>query len=228
MLATLQPATEMASPIPPATMPSVVPVRFWDGDRVEDWEEPRSGWALRRGPDGVWRPLQRAGSYALPPSRDVQFPTVFDDDAIRRYLGRPGAAETIRFAPRSFATTEPLPGRLVVDWADLDTLLGMGLGAGGAIPFVASFGPCRGFWSLRDLAAERGGEEAAEHVDPAVSLEQMRDALAVMLEEHRAEVSFHRPAGRLYARYQTYGAYAEGEKERIQVRTFVYVLTGGR
>lgn len=220
MLATLQPAPEVTT-----VVPSVVPVRFWDGDRVEDSEEPSAGWALRRGPDGVWRPLQRSGSYALPPSRDVQFPTAFDDDVIRRYLGRPGASETIRFAPRSFGTAEALPGRPVVDLADLDTLLGMGLGAGGAIPFVASSGECRGFWSLRDLVAEQGGEPAAAHVDPVVSVAQMREALAVMLEEFRADVSIHRPAGRLYARYQTYGPYVDGQKERIQVRTFVYMLT---
>jgi hypothetical protein len=93
------------------------------------------------------------------------------------------------------------------------------------MPFVASSGRCRGFWRLRDLCAEQSGESAAEHVAKVIPLAQMREALAVMLEEHQADVSLHRPSGRLYARYETYGAYEEGRRERIQVRTFVYVLT---
>jgi hypothetical protein len=49
-----------------------------------------------------------------------------------------------------------------------------------------------------------------------------------MLDEYqRTEMSFHRPSGRFYARYYTVGPYEEtGERERLQVRTFVYVLTG--
>ncbi|MEU9925062.1 hypothetical protein AB0H51_27905 [Streptomyces griseoluteus] len=217
MLATIQPAAEVASPVPPvAAAPSVVPVRLWDGDRM-DVRTSRHGLTWKR-EGGMWHPFSSGRPIGSP----------VEDFVIREYLERVKSSDEARYAPRSFGTTEALPGRPVMDRTDLDTLLGMGMGAEGAIPCVASSGICRGFWSLRDLVAEQGGEDAAAYINPVVSLEQMRDALAVMLEEPHAEVSFHRPAGRLYARYQTYGAYEQGEQERIQVRTYVYVLTGRR
>lgn len=223
MLAMLQPATEGATTVPPgAAVPFVVPVRFWEGDRVEDWEEPRSGWALRRGPDGVWRPLQRAGLYWLPSSRDVQFPTVFDDDVIRRHLGRSGAAESIRFAPRGLGAAEALPGRPVCSRDDMTDLPP---GAEGALPFVSSR-DLGGFWSLRDLVADRAGEEQAVGIPALLPLWQMREALAVMLQEQeQVEVSWHRPSGRFYARYWAYAAGDDwGVAPRLEPRTHVYVL----
>jgi hypothetical protein len=92
------------------------------------------------------------------------------------------------------------------------------------IPFVASFGEHRGFWSLRDLTAKQAGADAALCVPAVLPVDQMREALAVMLDEYPAAVSFHRPSGRFYARYETWGQRGDGTRPRIQLRTFVYVL----
>jgi hypothetical protein len=202
------PVTESRPIVPP-----VVPVRFWDGDTVVR-REPRTDLVWKRAADGKWYPTVSSGR---------RIGTPVEDSVMRNYLEREKSGpESPRFVPRYHWTTDALPGRPIESRADLEAVT---LDAEGAVPFVMSSGALRGFWSLRDLCEEQGGEPAAAHVDPAMPLAQMREALAVMLEEFRADVSVHRAAGRLYARYQTYGPYVQGEKERIQVRTFVYVLT---
>lgn len=217
MLATIPLPTEAARSLPlVAAAPSVVPVRFWEGDRLERFGS-TSGLAWKRAADGMWHLIDPMGE---------QDGTPVEDSLMRSRLEWEEAhKKALRFIPRHLATTDPLPGRPIEGRGDLDALL---LGADAAVPFVTSSSERRGFWSLRDLAAAQAGEEAAEYVPAVLPVDQVREALAVMLEEHRAGLSLHRPSGRLYARYQVYGPYADGEKERIQVRTFVYVLTGRR
>ncbi|MEU5181194.1 hypothetical protein AB0G49_14190 [Streptomyces longwoodensis] len=215
MLATLQSATEAPTVVPPVAL-SAVPARFWEGDRVQRFESVlKQSW--RRTADGMWYLCDPTGEPdGLPLEDAVMRSRLMWDEANKNVL---------RFSPRYVAATDPLPGQPIADQFALNTLL---LDAPAAVPFVASSGERRGFWSLHDLVAVQAGDEAAAYVPAVVPIEQAREALVVMLEEHRAELALHRPAGRLYARYQTFGAYSQGEKERIQVRTFVYVLTGRR
>ncbi|AXI91390.1 hypothetical protein SAM9427_37115 (plasmid) [Streptomyces sp. ETH9427] len=208
MLTTLAPPVRVAAP---SSSLRPVPVRFWEGDRMEPLE-PRPGVTLRRELGPVWAPLLRPRQHSVP--------GVGDQDV--RELIATGAGVVSSFVPRYVSPGETLPGRPVRgrdDMADLPA------GAEGAVPFVSSRG-LGGFWSLRDLVADRAGEEQAAGIPAMLPLWQMREALAVMLEEQeQVEVSWHRPSGRFYARYW---AYAAGDDWAVapglEPRTHVYVL----
>jgi hypothetical protein len=193
-----------------ATVPAPVPQRFWVGDRVVRWMAD-TGTEIRRD-EAAWR-------FAADSPRQVT--TSFGDAPVRAGLSKVLGDQRMRFVPRYVSTADPLPGLPVKTRTGMESIA---LDADSVIPFVASFGECKGFWSLRDLTAQQAGADAALCVPAVMPVEQMREALAVMLDEYPAAVSFHRPSGRFYARYETWGEREEGGRPLVQLRTFAYVL----
>jgi hypothetical protein len=198
------------APTMEAAAPAPVPQRFWVGDRIVRWKAD-TGTEIRRD-EAAWR-------FAADSPRQVN--TSFGDVPVRAGLSKALGDQRMRFVPRYVSAADPLPGLPVKTRAGLESIA---LDADTVIPFVASFGDCRGFWGLRDLTDEQAGADAALFVPAVMPVEQMREALAVMLDEYPTAASFHRPSGRFYARYETWGDYEDGGRPRVQLRTFVYVL----
>jgi hypothetical protein len=204
-------ASPVSPPVAEAAVSCPVPQRFWEGDRVVHWQKDNP-LELQRFEAG-WRPGANSPRVVMGSVEDGKIRGAL----ARQALGR----QQMRFVPRYVPSTDLLPGQPLKSWADLAT---GALDAEEAIPFVSTFGECRGFWSLRDMTAKRAGTDAALYVPAAIPAEQMREALAAMLYEFRAAVSFHRPSGRYYARYGTWGEREDGGRPCVQLRTFVYVL----
>ncbi|MFJ4342649.1 hypothetical protein [Streptomyces sp. NPDC088915] len=172
-----------ASAAAPAVFPPPsVPSRFWDGDRYE-WS---TGDVWERS-EGQWVPVPDDGSGS------------FTDAEVRHALARavdnrdPGH----RFVPRPPGAI--LPGMRVHSLLDL---------------FALSFQPARSAAQYllehqdgrlvagRELIAAHD-EDAAHDFPAVIPLWMMRYLLKeIVQEQRRPEVSYHRPSGRLYVRYE--------------------------
>jgi hypothetical protein len=192
----------LAMPAAPVFEPCV-PLRFCDGDLLVQEPDDRAVWECSL---FGWRPVPDDGS------------GIWSDAEVRDNLVRsqsPGAVGGVRFMPRYLSPGGQLPGASLRTRAEVEAAQ---LPAVSAVPYVAASGRAPRFVSLRDLAAEYG-----EELPAAMPVGDVREALAVVLEEQeRAEVSYSRVSGRLYARYRARG---EGG---LEIRTHVYVLNGRR
>ncbi|MFD9044419.1 hypothetical protein [Streptomyces bottropensis] len=192
---------------PPAPLPACpAPLRFWDRDRL----------AAVHGPQ-VWH--RRGGRWVNWFAEDTR---PFTDPTA---LGRPWypqESDAVRFIPYTPAADRALPGAPVTA-GDVDGLV---LTPGrSAVPYVLfpqghrqgvhHFVPAH---EMSRRLAERDGLDASGH-RPSVSLKGLRTSLLAILDgEEQAAVSFHRPAGRVYAR----------RASALGTMTYVWVLSEDR
>ncbi|MFB6885835.1 hypothetical protein ACFCY8_33950 [Streptomyces noursei] len=189
----------------PAPLPACpAPLRFWDRDRL----------AAVHGPQ-VWH--RWGGRWVNYLSAEGTRP--FTDRTAVGRLWYPQEPDAVRFIPYSPAAGRALPGAPVLA-GDVDGLV---LAPGrSAVPYVLlpqdhgdgvhHFVPAHE--SARRLA-ERGGLEAPART-PSVSLRVLRASLLAILDgEEQATASFHRPAGRVYARRASV----------LDTMTYVWVLS---
>ncbi|MER7937838.1 MULTISPECIES: hypothetical protein [unclassified Streptomyces] len=172
----------LSAPSFPLFPPPAVPLRFTDGDRYE-W--PRTGDVWRRA-DGGWTPLPNDGSGRLTDAEvaeELQRSVVRWDPGHRFVPVRPWMPLLPGFQIRAATMLKSL---------DLD-------GARSAVAYVVAGNR---FVPVRDALAEHD-EDFAYDVPARLSIPALREALAVVLEEHRLpEISFDPSAGRFHVRYQ--------------------------
>ncbi|MDX3068959.1 MULTISPECIES: hypothetical protein [Streptomyces] len=190
---------------PPAPLPAcLAPLRFWDRDRL----------AAVHGPQVWHRWGGRWVNYLF--AEDTR---PFTDRTALGRLWYPQEPDAVRFIPSTPAADHALPGAPVTA-ADVDGLvLAPGRSAvpyvlfpqghrEGAHHFVPAHEMARRLAELDDLDAS--GRR------PSVSLQGLRASLLAILDgEEQATASFHRPAGRVYAR----------RASALGTMTYVWVLS---
>ncbi|MFJ8301320.1 hypothetical protein ACIQ9R_36215 [Streptomyces sp. NPDC094447] len=177
---TLAPSVPAAAPA--AFPPPSVPLRFWDGDRYE-WS---TGDAWERRTEG-WAPVPDDGS------------GYFTDDEVRHALAaavESGSTEH-RFVPLSPGAA--LPGQPVNSLLELYALRRTPTPTRHASQYLMARGGR--LLAGRELIAEHHAD-IPPYFPATVPLWQMLHVVkTIMLDHPGAAVSWHRPSGRLYARY---------------------------
>nr|WP_024127398.1 hypothetical protein [Streptomyces sp. F12]AHE40134.1 hypothetical protein pFRL6_47 [Streptomyces sp. F12] len=180
------------------------PLRFWDRDRMYSTtsEKVWHRW------NGQW--INYLYAQGLGPYTDAQ---------ARAALGRrrEDGRAAMRFVPWHPPLDSALPGS-PVRAVDVSRLVLAP--AHCALPFLRL--PPRGpnpryeFASLRDLARQLSRQELQREEDypPVLTVDEVRAALLTILRDGDSEASYHRPAGRLFARQTT----------ELGTTSFVWVL----
>lgn len=181
------------------------PLRFWDGDRLAAVHDRR-----------IWH--RWGGRWVNYLFAEGSAP--FTDAQARALMWHRDEPDAVDFRPRVPAANLPLPGSAVAARHTAGLVLEPALSV---TPYLLSPAAHRGgvhhFQPAHDLLEQIGAQpEQATPEPPAQTntVHTVRRALRLLLldREQPASVSYHRPAGRLYAR----------QSSQLGVTTFVWIL----